>query len=167
MTCRLFTIGLSIFALVSWHSEAVACGDKFIVGTGGAAVDESVVASTPARILIYRDLGSDTTSALSDPELLAALKNAGHTPVTANGAQGLETAVKDGSFDLVLVDYASAQKIRSGIVTATSHPSVVPVLSRTSRHYLSAARREFKVVMNVPTTVASVLATIDKAMSLR
>ena len=165
MRARMSLIGLSLVVCVSWFSNAAACGDKFIVGTGGAQVEQPTVASSPARILIYRDLGSDTTSALRDPELITALKDAGHTPVIADGEQGLDKAVKGSTFDLVLVDYASAQKVRTELMTAASRPRVVPVLDRTSRQFLSAAKREFSVVMNVPATVSSVLKTIDKAMS--
>ena len=168
MKTRTSLIGLSLCVCALWFSDAAACGDKFIVGPSGARLEQpNAVASMPARILIYRDIGSDTTSALTDPQLITSLKEAGHSPVTADGAQGLEKAVKGGSFDLVLVDYASVQKVRDGVMTATSHPRVVPVLDRTSRHFLSEAKKEFRVVMNVPATVSSVLATIDKAMSAR
>lgn len=160
-------LGLLVCVCALWFSDAAACGDKFIVGPSGARLEQPNVASMPARILIYRDITSDTTSALRDPELISALKEAGHTPVAADGTQGLEKAVKGGSFDLVLVDYASAQKVRDEIGTAASHPRVVPVLDRTSRHFLSEAKKEFRVVMNVPATVSSVLSTIDKAMSAR
>jgi hypothetical protein len=167
MRIRMPLVGLSVLVTALAFSVASACGDKFIVGPAGGSLEQPAVASTPARILIYRDNGADTTSALSDPDLIAALKEAGHTPVTADGTKGLENAVSRSSFDLVLVDYASAQKVREEVGTTASHPSVIPVLNRTSRQFLSAAKREFKVVMNVPATVSSVLATIDKAMSRR
>ena len=167
MRTRIALIGLSVFVCAAWFSEATACGDKFIVGPAGARVEQSTIASTPARILIYRDVSSDTTSALRDPDLIAALKDAGHTPVTADGVQGLNSAVRGASFDLVLVDYASAQKVRDEIKTASSQPRVVPVLDRTSRRYLSEAKKQFNVVMNVPATVSSVLNTINKAMTQR
>jgi len=167
MKTRTSLIGLSFVVCALWFSDAAACGDKFIVGTSGARLEQPNIASIPARILIYRDIGSDTTSALRDPELISALKDAGHTPVTADGTQGLESAVQGGTFDLILVDYGSAQKVRDEINTIKSHPRVVPVLDRTARKFLSQAKKDFQVVMNVPATVSSVLTTINSAMSLR
>lgn len=167
MRTRDFLLGLSVF-VVFCFTAAEACGDKFIVGPSGARLEQpNDAVATSARILIYRDTGSDTTSALRDPELITALKEAGHTPVAADGAQGLEQAFKGGSFDLILVDYASAQKVRDEIMTSGAHSRVVPCLNRTSRHFLSDAKREFKVVMNFPADVSSVLTTIDRAMSTR
>jgi len=159
-------IGLALFVCVLSFSNAPACGDKFIVGPSGARLEQPNVASIPARILIYRDVTSDTTSALRDPQLIAALKDAGHTPVTAEGMEGLESSVKGGKFDLILVDYASVQKVRDELGTSTPHMRLVPVLDRTSRHFLSEAKKEFTVVMNVPATVSSVLSTINKAMTV-
>lgn len=167
MKTRIGLLGLFILVSALSVSDAAACGDKFIVGPAGARVEQSTVASSPARILIYRDIGSDTTSGLRDPGLVSALKEAGHTPVTADGAQGLESAMKGSSFDLVLVDYGSAKKVSDEVMTAASHPKVVPCLNRSSRRYLSEAKKQFNVVMNFPNDVAYVLQTIDKAMSQR
>lgn len=167
MRIRILLFALSLLVSLVSFSDAAACGDKFIVGPGGVNVEQDTVASSPARILIYRDVGSDTTSGLMDPNLITALKEAGHTPVAVDGEQGLDKAIQGEAFDLVLVDYASAKKVRVDLLAATSQPRVVPVLNRTSRKFLSAAKDEFKVVMNVPATVNSVLATINKAMLLR
>ena len=167
MKMRMALIGLSILGCTLWFSNAAACGDKFIVGPSGTRLEQPIASTTSARILIYRDVGSDTTSAVRDEQLIVVLKEAGHKPVAAEGTQGLEAAVKGGSFDLILVDYASAEKVRNEVVSSPSHPSIVPVLDRTSRHLLSTAKKEFNVVLNVPATVSSVLRTIDKAMLAR
>ena len=153
MNTRTSLIVLSLFASGAWFSDAGACGDKFIVGPGGERSEQATTASTHARILIYRDVKSDAVSGLNDPDLVAALTDAGHTTVTVEGEQDLDKAMKGGTFDLVLVDYSSAQKVRDELVVTSSHPSVVPVLDRTTRKFLSAARSEFKVVMNVPAPV--------------
>jgi hypothetical protein len=154
-------------ALPYWVSAADACGDKFIVGTAGGRPEQTLVASVPARILIYRDAPSNTASAMTDPELLSALKQAGHTAVAADGKADFESAVSSAQYDLVLVDYASAQAVRDELVKSSPAPRVVPVLDRASRKFLSAAKQNFTVVMNVPATVSSVLSTIDKAMAGR
>jgi CheY-like chemotaxis protein len=124
-------------------------------------------ASQPARILIYREPGAATSQALGDPALEDTLKKAGHSTTGAATAQDLERALSTSDYDLVLADYQMATTLRGQLGATVPGIRLVPVLDRDTRQFLSAAKREFKVVLNIPASVNSLLNAVDKAMALR
>ncbi len=160
------SIVMIVLLLIVAGPRSFACGDKFILGSSGSQLERATTAKHPGRILVYREPNSETAAALKDPELDKYLKQAGHSTRDADGPQDLQYALGADRFDLVLVDYRAASRLRDQLVSKGLPIRVVPVLDRGSRQFLSAAKQEFKVVLNVPASVSSVLTTIDKAMAL-
>lgn len=154
-----------IAAIVLATPQPFACGDKFIVADEGLRNDVPLQAAKPRRVLLYRPEAPDAAACMRDPALRSSLEQAGHTVVVADGQAALSRALQSERFDVVLVEYQSAGKIRDDLKTRSTPTVVVPVLDRTARKFLSAARREFQVVLNVPTSAHRVLSTLDKAMA--
>jgi len=146
--------------------QALACGDKFIMGGSESQLERAQSVVVPAKILIYTDPSTDPSSAMFDPELMAVLKEAGHIPSQAIGREGLEKAVAETQFDVILADYGVAAKVRDDVRSKVPTSRVVPVLDRSSRQFLSTAKKDFGVVLNVPASAARLLSAIDKAMTI-
>lgn len=151
-------------ALVLGTDSAFACGDRFIFSGGGGRFDRVSAPVEPANVLIYRDAGTDPTSVMFDPSLPEVLSQAGHTPnVVEETDRWTDTALEA---DVVLVEYRSAQAVREQLRSASKNAVVVPVLDRAARKDLSAAKREFGVVLNVPASANALLRAIDRALAM-
>jgi hypothetical protein len=164
-TSKLMILACLTLAVAPTSPDVSACGDKFIVAEEGMRNEAMLQASKPGRVLLYRPEAPDAAACMRDPELRASLEKAGHTVVVADGDEALSRALASERFDVVLVEYAKASDVRDTVKGNSASPVVVPVLDRTARQFLSAARREFKIVLNVPASAYRVVMALDKAMA--
>jgi ABC-type amino acid transport substrate-binding protein len=79
-------------------------------------------------------------------------------------AAGLDSALKAGKYDVVVVDVASAGEISQRLSTAPSKPVLLPVAFKASKEEQSAAQKKYHCLLKAPSDVDNYLAAIDQAM---
>ena len=168
-------IGLALVAMALAYTAAPlrACGDKLLV-LGRAVRFQSRHTPRAAAVLLY--LPQTGSGRLTDPNIESALREAGHTIRAVTTAADLESALKSGSYDVVLANYSDAPElVRSQTVTqqnAVVLPAVYLVSpnqqqkqqAKTDR---SKAAMDFTVVIEVPSRPGYYCAAVDKAMELK
>ncbi|HEX6850278.1 MAG TPA: hypothetical protein VF139_02640 [Candidatus Polarisedimenticolaceae bacterium] len=155
---------LAALSIVS-AQDLFACGDRFIFSGSNSRLERAATPGVLANVLIYRDAETDPTSVMFDPALPEVLAEVGHTPSVADRPDELVESARGA--DVVLVEYRSAPAVRESIRASGGGSIVVPVLDRAARKNLSAAKREFGVVLNVPASAATLIRAIDRALAAR
>jgi DNA-binding NtrC family response regulator len=138
-----------------------ACGDKLLRIGRGARFQRSV---QPASILIYV---SAATSVSAPAKVQTFLKKAGHKPSIVQGINGFEGALSAGHYDIVLSDLSDAPGLLKQIETSTSKPTIVPIAINTTKAERTAAKKEFKCLVNDSNDGEEYLDAIETAMRSR
>lgn len=160
VSALLVGLGLSTF-----QTSALACGDKLLVLGRGVRFQRAFAAVHPASILIYRPRTAAAPDAFK--EFDATLKDAGHKLQAVDNATALADALKTGSFDLVLVDLASAQALEQQVRSSASKPTLLPLSYKASKADAATAKQRFGSLLSIPSKSGQYLATIDRAMESR
>lgn len=153
------------FGLCVWQPLALACGDKLLVLGLGVRFQRAYAAVHPASILIYRPRPSAVPAAMK--ELEATLKDAGHKVQTVEDATKLAEALKTGTYDLVLVDVATAPTLEQEVRSSPSKPTMLPLSYNATKADVATAAKRFGSLLNIPSKSGQYLATIDRAMESR
>ena len=109
------------------YRAAEACGDKFLAVGRGAKFQRAYASVYPGKLLIYSRPSSDPKSAIRDPQLHKALRQAGHNVNVIEDWSLLEHALRGVPVDVVLVDVAEAPKVQDLIASAPAHPDALYV----------------------------------------
>jgi hypothetical protein len=104
-----------------------ACGDKFLMVGRGAKFQRVYASINPGRVLIYARPATNNKAAIRDPQLHKALRQAGHSVSVIEDWELLEQALKTVPVDVILVDVKEADRIRSVVSKAASHPEALYV----------------------------------------
>lgn len=116
------------------YPVAQACGDKFLMVGRGAKFQRAYASVYPGKLLIYTKPSSDPKTAIRDPQLLKALRQAGHTVSIIDGDWPLlEQAVKGGAVDIVMLDVADAPRLQPVMAASLTHPEAMYVASRSKQ----------------------------------
>ncbi len=158
----LVTLGLALIAAYLSTTSALACADKVRALGRGIRYQQTVAGGRPASILIY--LGPNTKSAVRDPRLQPALKQAGYKLSTVQDRPQLNEALKRGKYDLVMTDVGDAEGLEELVQGSPSRPTVLPVISEGGSNEDAAAAKKFPRVLRVPGKTSHYLTTIDEAM---
>jgi hypothetical protein len=160
---RLIAIGLITIATVG-AVDLGACGDKFL-RVGRSARFRRYAAVHPAAILIYKPANS--TPAGID-ELTSLLKRAGHRPIAVDRGTNLSLAFARAQYDLVIADYADADRIKSNLQAAAIKPELLPILLNSSKAVEAEAEKQYACLIKPhKMTKYDALAEIDRLMQLR
>src|SRR5262245_52128867 len=95
------------------YSIAHACGDKFLMAGRGAKFQRAYASVYPGKLLIYSQTSRNAKTAIRDPQLYKALRQAGHTVSIIDDWRLFENALRSGPVDVVLVDVAEAPRLQS------------------------------------------------------
>ena len=129
-----------------------------------------------ASVLLYLPQ-SASGQPLSDPNLESALREAGHAvrAVTTNG--DLETALRSGSYDVVLANVTDAPDLERAQAVTERNAVVVPAVylvvpaatqpKQQAKNDRDSATKAFGVVVEVPGRPGHYCAAVDKAMELK
>src|SRR6058998_1510311 len=101
-----------------------ACGDKLMLLTGGAWFRQVSSGVHPASILAFTRQNSPVSSVVRELEREPALHRAGHKLVAVQDFTRLDEALKNGKYDLVLVEPSDADGLAQQIRSAPSKPLV-------------------------------------------
>jgi hypothetical protein len=160
---RLFIVGL-IATLTAASSDLGACGDKFL-RVGRSARFRRYAAVHPATVLIYKPV--DSTPAGVE-EFKAVLKRAGHRPVAVDRGASISLALAAAQYDLVIADYADADRIKDDLYSASSKPGLLPILYKPSKAVEAEAEKQYSCLIKPHLmTKYDALAEIDRFMQLR
>lgn len=160
---RLLTL-VAASALVMQFGSGIleACGAKFLVATRSAQRQRMVRTSRPATILLYQHNNSagvvEDTTALRD-----LLKGVGHTVTIAAGEAALHDAAQSGGFNLVVMQLAEAQRLKTAVNASLPNAAILPVAVLASSSVSAAAKAEFGKVLIVPTKTSEILSTVESA----
>lgn len=138
---------------------ATACGDKALRIGRGVRFQRT---SHPAAILIY--IPSNATRA---SQLQAVLRKAGHKAYVASGADGLNSALHSGQYDLVFTDLAEAPGLEKQLQNASLKSILVPVMAKGTQSEVTAAKKQYRYLVKNPHSADHYLEAIDGAMQSR
>lgn len=158
---------LAIALIATATSGAVdlgACGDKFL-RVGRSARFRRYAAVHPAAILIYKPMNS---TADGIQELTAVLKRAGHRPVAVDRGTNISLTLSAGPYDVLIADYADADRINRDVQAAVIKPQLLPILFKPSKAVEAEAEKQYVCLIKPhKMTKYDALAEIDRLMELR
>ena len=91
------------------------------------------------------------------------LEGIGHTVDVTHDADTFLGAAKNGEFDVLVIPIDEAKRLDREMASLSPNAAVLPILFFPTRSEYSAARREYDVVMKLPTTSDKFLAALEKA----
>jgi hypothetical protein len=152
-----------------------ACGDKLMM-LGRGIKFQSKHTPRAAAVLLYLP-ESATGQPLTDPNLESALREAGHTVRAVTSPADLETALRTGTFDVVLANVTRApelEKASAAVGSAVVLPAiylVAPASGAANKQQSKADRdkssKEFGVIIEVPGRPGHYCHAVDQAMELK
>jgi hypothetical protein len=160
-----------VAGVLAQHAEVLhACGEK-LLALGRGIRFQSRHSPRPASVLLYLP---QSASPLTDPNLESALKDAGHAVRAATTTADLESALRSGSYDVVLANVTDAPDLeRAQAVTAANAvvlPAVylvTPAAQKQTKADRDSASKTFGVMVEVPGRPGHYCAAVDKAMELK
>lgn len=166
MNTRWIAVGLLVLAGTGAGGRLLACGDKFLVRSRGTRFQRAATARPPAAILVYANPASNLPKALANLPVDATLRKAGYRPTSVTTAGEFDAAVRQGGWDLVLVDVADGEAVSKRLQGETA-PAVLPVVYNATGTELARAKKQYMCVLKSPTKSQSFLDSIDEALALR
>lgn len=166
MKKSLLLVGALVVTGSTLGGDLLACGEKFLMPSRGTRHQQAAALRKPASILVYVNPASALPRALEKVPVDETLRKAGYTPAAVTGPQEFEQALRQGGWDLVLVDLAESASLRAQLRGANA-PTVLPVGYALSRSELSQARKDYQHVLSGPLKSQAFLEAIDDALALR
>ncbi len=176
MRYGLFLVGTIATVLSQAGVPLQACGDKLMMLGRGVRFQAK---HTPraAVVLLYLP-ESATGQALTDPKLETALREAGHEVRAVTSPSDLETALRTGTFDVVLANVTLASELERAKSVAERNAVILPAIylvmpaSQSATKQQSKADRdrvskEFAVIIDVPGRPGQYCHAVDEAMELK
>ena len=157
---------LVILAGVAVSGDAVlqACGSKFLVSSRGARYQRILASIKPTNILWYYEQDENAPEDEQwNPDTGKWLNQIGNTLELTVDADSFLGAAKNGEFDVLLVNIEEARELQTEMASLAPDAAVLPILMFPTRSQYSEARKEFGIVMKLPTTSPKFLAAIEKA----
>ena len=153
-----------------------ACGDKLMM-LGRGIRFQSKHTPRAAAVLLYLP-ESATGDALTDPKLETALREAGHAVRAVTSTSELDTALRSGTFDVVLANVTHAPELERAKGVAERNAVVLPAIylvapaSRAipkpqSKADRDKASKDFAVIVEVPGRPGHYCHAVDQAMELK
>lgn len=165
MKTRCVLTALLVLAGLGSSGELLACGDKVLTFTRGSRFQHAK-AVRPAAILVYANPASNLPKALANLPVDATLRKAGYRPTIVSDAGAFERALSQGGWDLILVDAAQSEAIRSRL-RRNAAPVVLTVVYNPTKPELQQAKKLHQAVLKSPTKQEAFLDTIDEALSTK
>ena len=153
-----------------------ACGDKLMM-LGRGIRFQSKHTPRAASVLVYLP-ESATGQALTDPKLESALREAGHSVRAVTSAADLESALRTGTFDVVLANVTHAPELERAQAVASGaavvlpaiylvKPGAQPISKQQSKTDIEKASKDFAVIVEVPGRPGYYCHAVDEAMELK
>ena len=163
-------------ALTSLTQNPVhACGDKLLVLGRGIRFQSRHTPRAASVLLYLPQIGS---ARLTDPNLESALREAGHAVRAVTTNADLETALRSGTYDVVLANVTDAPDLERAQVVTERHAVVLPAIylvvpaaqqqaKQQAKADRATAAKDFSITVEVPGRPGHYCAAVDKAMELK
>jgi hypothetical protein len=153
-----------------------ACGDKLMM-LGRGIRFQSKHTPRAAAVLLYLP-ESATGLALTDPKLESALREAGHAVRAVTSPSDLESALRAGTFDVVLANVTHAPELEQAKSIVERSAVVLPAIylvapashvadKQRSKADLEKASKDFGVIVEVPGRPGHYCHAVDQAMEMK
>jgi hypothetical protein len=174
---RSLLVAIAVLSAIVIHRPAAvqACGEKLLL-LGRGIRFQSRHTPRAASVLLYLPQ-SRSNQALSDPNLEAALKDAGHAVRAAAMPADLEAALQAGNYDVVLANITDAPVLERAQAVMARGAIVLPAVyliapsKGQAKQQMQADRttasKSFGVVVEVPGRPGQYCSAVDKAMELK
>ena len=166
MKTRFVAAALLLLAGIGSSQPLLACGEKFLMGSRGTRFQRAAPARRPAAILVYANPAMNVPKALANVPFDATLRKAGYRPTVVSSADAFDSALGRGGWDLVLVDVAESKAVSSR-AQGVNAPVILPIMFKATGDELSAAKKQYRVVLKAPTKNQSFLDAVDDALAVR
>jgi hypothetical protein len=143
--------------------DLLACGDKFLVVSRGTRFERAPLARQNVGILLYANPASDLPRTIARLSVEATLRKAGYRPLSVANIDELDTALRAGGWELVVVDLADAPAA-SARVEGTGAPLVLPVAHHSTRAAIAEAKKRYTGVIDAPARGTTFVDAIDEAL---
>ena len=172
----LVLVAATVTALGQGATPLHACGDKLMM-LGRGIRFQSKHTPRAASVLLYLP-ASATGRPLTDPNLESALREAGHAVRAVTSPTDLDSALRSGTFDVVLANVTDAPELeqargvtaRNAVVLPAIYlvaPGTQPVAKQQSKSDRDKASKDFTVVVDVPGRPGHYCHAVDQAMELK
>jgi len=161
-------VGFVVLAAVGAKTDLIACGDKFLVPSRGTRFQRAPEARAVAAILIYMraNAASMLPQTFAGLSMDATLRKAGYRPTSVTRADEFDNALRQGGWDLILVDLGDGPAVK-GRFQGTAAPIVVAVVHDATSAELAQAKKQYSRVLKSSTKTQSFLEMIDDALEAR
>jgi hypothetical protein len=171
----LVSIMVVLPVLIQNPAPVLACGEKLLV-LGRGIRFQSRHTPRAASVLLYLPQ-SGLGRLLSDPNLESTLREAGHAVRAVTTNADLESALRGGTFDVVLANVTDAADLERAKAVTERDAVVLPAVylvapaQQQAKQQAKADRenasKAFGVVVEVPGRPGHYCAAVDKAMELK
>ena len=166
MTLRTMTGVALAICVLGQAADLAACGDKFLVTSRSTRFQRAGLVRRPASVLVYAAPSSRMAGLVAQLGVADALTKVGYRPTIVADAGDLARQLREGRWDLVLVDLVDATALPAAFGTALA-PAVVTVAYDTSGPALAQARRSYDGVIKKPGRSRAVVDAVDDALFAR
>jgi hypothetical protein len=155
-------LGIVLLALgLSTGSDAIACGDKFLVGGRGTRYQRPKNARA-ASVLLYANPASGLPAALGRMPVETVLKQQGHRLTSAESLEQLATLLASGRFDVILAASGVVSAIEGLLGGRADAPQVVAFCIKGQ-----PVEDDTPCTVKAPPKERSLLEAIDRAVERR
>ena len=168
-------VSLVVTALAQGAVPLHACGDKLMMLGRGIRFQAKHTPRAAAVLLYLPD--SATGGALTDPKLETALREAGHAVRAVTSPTELDSALRTGTFDVVLANLTYAPELEKAQAVAEKNAVVLPAIylvapskaipKQQSKADRDKASKQFSVIVEVPGRPGHYCHAVDEAMELK
>ena len=146
-------------------SLAHACGDKFLIVGRCVSYQRTHAAEHPGKVLLLWNSSSKASAVIRDVQLQDFLQQAGHRVNVMEESGSSPEAIKSGTYDVVLVDAADADRLRLDLMGTPTR--VLPVMYQATDAQVDQIRQNYRPALNVkraPIKRSQLLVALDDAM---
>ena len=157
-------VAAGFFSLGGTISQA--CGDKLLAFRNGIRAQRAYAAAHQSSVILYSS-NHESGATLRNSKLQSMLKESGHKlQVVQDSAQFIQ-ALKAGRVDVVLADIADANEITQQFQSASTKPSILPVLYQPSKAEFAAAQKQYKIALKSSSDELQFLIAINDVVKAR
>lgn len=166
MPLRTMTGVVLSLCVLGQAADLAACGDKFLVASRGTRFQRAGLVRRPASVLVYAAPGGRLAASVTQLGVAEALTKVGYRPTVVTDAAEMARQLREGRWDLVLVDLADAAALAAAGGPAPA-PAVVTVAYDASGSAMAQARRSYDAVIKKPGRSRAVVDAVDDALFAR
>jgi len=163
MKRRLLTAVLLVVLSDFGADTVLACGAKFLVPSRGRRFELTPATRQQAAVLLYVNPQSSLPVMLTKLAVDPALRKAGYHPTIVQSADEFNRILRQGSWDVVLVDLLDSGT--AALSEAAASAVVVPVAVNPTSSELTNARKKYATILKSPKRSQAFVDALDVAVA--